>query len=145
MNFKYKTLEEAKNNRITSPRDVIKYIQKYAKLKQEVFGVITTDSNNIITSVNVLFKGGVNTAPVDKKILFPYLCKKDAVAFVIFHNHPSGDTIPSEDDIKTTNAIKDGADLLGIELLDHIIIGQYNYYSFLEYGEFDKKYKVAEA
>lgn len=145
MNFKYKTLEEAENSRIKSPRDTIKYIQKYAKLKQEVFGVITTDSNNIVTSVNVLFKGGVNSAQVDKKILFPYLCKKDAVAFVIFHNHPSGNTTPSEEDIRTTNAILNGADLLGIELLDHIIIGQYNYHSFLEYGELGKNYKVAEA
>lgn len=135
MNFKYKTLEEAELNTITSPKDVIKHIQKYAKLKQEVFGVITTDSANHITSVNVLFKGGVKSANIDKKILFSYLCKKDTVAFVVFHNHPSGNTTPSKEDMITTNEIANGADLLGMTLLDHIIIGQYGYHSFLENDE----------
>lgn len=143
MNFKYKTLEEAELNTIKSSKDVIKHIQKYAKLKQEVFGVITTDSANHMTSANVLFKGGVKSAIVDKKILFSYLFKKDAVAFVVFHNHPSGNTTPSKEDMITTNEIANGADLLGMTLLDHIIIGQYGYYSFLENEELNKNYKVA--
>ena len=53
---------------------------------------------------------------------------------ILVHNHPSGDPNPSEDDVNITRRIKNGADLLGLELADHIIIGDNDYFSFREHG-----------
>jgi DNA repair protein RadC len=58
---------------------------------------------------------------------------------IMFHNHPSGNTNPSKYDIKLTKDFEMGGKLLGIQVLDHIIIGRYNYYSFLEHDKMSKE------
>lgn len=66
---------------------------------------------------------------------------------IIFHNHPSGNTEPSIDDVKVTKTIESACELIGIQLLDHVIIGKYDYFSFVEHemiGDKGKEKQVAE-
>ena len=82
--------------------------------------------------------GTVNASLVTPRELFIKALQKNAVAIVIMHNHPSGDPTPSQEDICTTARIKNAGALVGIELLDHIIIGNNCYISFREEGMLDK-------
>ena len=79
-------------------------------------------------------KGTVNASLITPRELFIEALQKNAVTIVILHNHPSGDPTPSQEDIFTTKRIKNAGDLIGIELLDHIIIGNNCYISFREQG-----------
>lgn len=100
---------------------------------QENFILICLDSNNNIVKKKILFKGGISSASVDIKLLFhEVLTTKRCTRFLIAHNHPSGNMLPSKQDLRITDAIKEGAELLSLTLLDHIIFDEKRYYSFLE-------------
>lgn len=79
-------------------------------------------------------KGTVNASLITPRELFIEALQKNAVSIVIMHNHPSGDPTPSRDDMLTTKRISEAGNLIGIELLDHIIIGNNCYISFREQG-----------
>lgn len=83
---------------------------------------------------SVISTGSDNYAYVSPKDIFQFALDKNAVLMILVHNHPSGDPNPSEDDVNITRRIKNGADLLGLELADHIIIGDNDYFSFREHG-----------
>ena len=93
-----------------------------------------------ITSLNfstlfILSQGGIAGTVVDLKLLFSVALKCVASGIIIFHNHPSGTTIPSTSDIKLTNKIKQAGEMLDIKLLDHIILTKKGYYSFADEGK----------
>ena len=77
-------------------------------------------------------KGTVNASLVSPRELFIEALEKQAVAIILIHNHPSGDTTPSENDMLLTKRVQEAGRLIGIELLDHIIIGNNCYMSFAE-------------
>ena len=79
-------------------------------------------------------KGTVNASLVSPRELFIEALQKNAVSIILLHNHPSGDPTPSREDILVTRKIRDAGDLIGIELLDHIIIGDNKYISLCEKG-----------
>lgn len=79
-------------------------------------------------------KGTVNASLITPRELFIEALQKNAVSIVILHNHPSGDPTPSRNDMLTTKRIMDAGKLIGIELLDHVIIGNNCYVSFRESG-----------
>ena len=79
-------------------------------------------------------KGTVNAALITPRELFIEALQKNAVSIVIMHNHPSGDPTPSREDRLITRRIQESGALIGIELLDHIIIGNNCYISFREEG-----------
>jgi DNA repair protein RadC len=64
---------------------------------------------------------------------------------IMFHNHPSGNTNPSKYDIELTKGFENGGKLLGIQVLDHVIVGKYDYYSFLEHKKMNKEENQAKA
>lgn len=78
----------------------------------------------------VISKGSVNSAYVSPRDVFRSALLKNAVLLIILHNHPSGDPSPSQDDIRVTRNIGENGKMLGVELVDHIIIGDNRYYSF---------------
>ena len=80
----------------------------------------------------VISVGSVNYAYVSPRDIFTKAFEVEAVMMILLHNHPSGDPTPSEDDIQITKRIQKGAVILGIDLVDHIIIGDNIYYSFKE-------------
>ena len=118
---------------IRTPGDVLALLEQYKKKKVEHFGIITLDSGKRVIGIKTLSKGGVSFCTVDLKVIFWELCKKQASAFIVFHNHPCGDSTPSSYDIDVTRKLKEAADIMTMPLLDHVIIAENNYFSFLEH------------
>ena len=130
------TVSEEESVFIKSPSDILNMdIKGYLeKQEQENFVVIALDGSHKVTSARVVSVGTVNQTLIHPREVFRYAIMENASAIIICHNHPSGSIKPSEDDYKTTERLKKASDLLGITLLDHIIIANGNYYSFLENG-----------
>lgn len=117
---------------IHTPQDAVPYVQKYGAYKREVFGIICLDGAHQVIKKKELFKGGYTSTLVDFRVLWYEAIKCRASAVILWHNHPSDRTEPSAEDITMTEKIKQGGEILGINVLDHLIIGKSNYYSFLE-------------
>lgn len=118
---------------IKNPSDILEFLEPYKNCKVEKFGVLCLDGQHQVIAKKVLFIGGYTSSTIDIKVLLRYALIKRSCAIVIFHNHPSGVPTPSKDDADTTKEINKGCKAVGINLLDHIIIGRYGYYSFLEH------------
>ena len=131
--------------KILNPQDCVSLLCKYGKMKQEHFGVIFLNSQKEVIQTKCFFVGSDNICQVYGKIVWWKACKLEASAMILFHNHPSGDTNPSEYDIKMTKDFEKGGNILGIHVLDHIIIGKYDYYSFLENDLMSKEEKQIKA
>jgi DNA repair protein RadC len=103
-------------------------------LDQEHLVVITLDTKNRILSKETLYIGNVNTSVIRiSEVLRPAI-RQNAPAILISHNHPSGDPSPSPEDVHITRQIVEAGRLMGIEVLDHLIIGQQRYVSLKERG-----------
>ena len=101
---------------------------------QEEFKVLLLNRANIVLGIYNLSKGGVSGTMVDIKLLLASAIKANASSIIVAHNHPSGNLKPSENDIRLTKKIKDGALLLDVTLLDHLIVTKVSYYSFSDEG-----------
>lgn len=131
--------------RINDPQDCVTLLRRYSRMKQEHFGVIFLNSRKEVIRTKCFFIGSDNFCNVHPKIVFWKACKLEASAMIMFHNHPSGNTNPSDLDINITTDFEKGGKLLGIKVLDHIIIGRYDYYSFLEHNRMSKEECQAKA
>ena len=128
-------LKFATGRQITSPRDIAEVIMKdMILLKQEVLKLIMLDTKNNILGVKDVFKGSLNTSIVHPREIFKEALKKSSSSIIICHNHPSGDPTPSKEDINITIRIKECGKIMGIDLLDHLIIGNNKYISLKEKG-----------
>lgn len=122
------------NKNIGSPKDVYKIVSEYLDgVDREHLVLLTLDTKNKITSISTICIGSLNDSVVHPREVFKPAILSNAASIILAHNHPSGDTTPSKEDISITRRIKDGGDLLGIELLDHLIIGD-DYTSLKEKG-----------
>lgn len=130
---------------IYSPYDCISPLHRYKNMRQEHFGAIFLNSQKEILLTKCFFIGSDNICHVHPKLIFWKACKLEASAMILFHNHPSGDTSPSEYDIKLTNSFEKGGELLGIKVFDHIIIGRNDFYSFLEHDKMSKEENQVKA
>ncbi|MFE8112863.1 RadC family protein [Mammaliicoccus sciuri] len=118
---------------INEPQDVADYLmEKLRYLKQEHFVALLLNTKNQIIHEQSIFIGSLNMAVVHPRDLLREAVKHSAASIVIAHNHPSGDPTPSLEDIKTTKRILYCCDLMGIDLLDHIIIGDGEFISIFE-------------
>ena len=108
------------------------YMEQLRHDKQELLMCAFFDAKNNFLGDVVISKGAVNYAYVSPRDIFRYAFDYEAVMIILLHNHPSGDPFPSEDDIRVTKRIEKGAQILQLELVDHIIIGDNKYYSFKE-------------
>lgn len=111
-----------------------RYIPKMRHLLQEKVVLVMLDTKCHILNEAVVFAGTVNSAPLEARDIFLLALKHRAVFIILLHNHPSGDPNPSHIDLVTTRRIKEAGDLLGIQLMDHIIIGDNEYISLKEKG-----------
>ena len=100
--------------------------------KQEYFYCIYLDNNKKIIREKLLYIGTINYSIVHPREVFKEAYMLSASAIICVHNHPSGNILPSKQDLELTNNLISIGNLLGIKVLDHIIIGNNNYYSFLE-------------
>lgn len=111
------------------------YKDRIGDLKQEHFYCVYLDNSKKIIKDKLLFIGTVNYSLVHPREVFKEAYLLGASAIICIHNHPSGNTIPSKQDIDITSLLIKAGELLGIKVIDHIIIGHNNYYSFLENGD----------
>ena len=131
--------------KILNPQSCVSLLCKYGRMKQEHFGVIFLNSQKEVIQTKCFFVGSDNICITYPKIIFWKACKLEASAMILFHNHPSGNTSPSQNDIELTEKFERGGELLGIQVLDHIIIGKYDYYSFLEHDKMNKEEQQVKA
>jgi len=114
-----------KNTQIKSPEDAISLLEhQMSDLKKEEVHVLLLDTRHRIIRHVVISSGGLASTGVFPRELFREAIKSNASAVVLAHNHPSGDPKPSQDDITTTQSLHKAASLMGIDLIDHIIIGR---------------------
>lgn len=119
---------------ICSPNNVFDYLKYDLRdLKQEVLIVLFLDVKTNLIAKKQVFKGSLNQSLVHPREVFKYAVKYSAHSLILVHNHPSGDTRPSEYDLDVTKRFKEIGSLLQIEVLDHIIIAKNNYLSIKDY------------
>jgi DNA repair protein RadC len=136
----YKEGAERKK-KIKKADDVIGYVAEYygpylRDAKKEFFHVILLDIKNKPLHNVEISKGSLNANIVDPKEIIKEATLKSAAAIILVHNHPSGETEPSSEDIEITNRIIQACGFVGIKVLDHIIIGKNkeDYFSFANAG-----------
>lgn len=118
--------------KITSSKDVANLLMdELSKEKREIVKELILNNKNILLKIVDISYGGTNSATFDKKSLLVEPIKMCAPRIILIHNHPSGDPTPSPEDIRATKEIYDSAKIMGIELLDHIVIGDYRYTSVM--------------
>ena len=119
----------------TEPKTIAQYyMEDLRHEKQEHMKLLMLNSKAKLLGETTISKGTVNASLITPRELFIEALQKNAVSIIILHNHPSGDPTPSREDMLTTKRILDAGALIGIELLDHIIIGNNCYMSFREEG-----------
>ena len=121
--------------RIHLPSDVLPTLAHYADRTQEHFICISLNGAYEILQERVVSIGLVNRTMVHPREVFSDPIKDRATAIICAHNHPSGNTEPSQEDRDVTKMLRQAGKVLGIELLDHIIFSQKGYYSFAENNE----------
>ncbi len=121
--------------KISSPEDVVKFYNVQLKYQQrECLVVIILDSKNRILADEIISVGTIHSSIADPREIFHTVLKKNGASVILLHNHPSGDPMPSREDILTTERISKAGNLLGIPLNDHIILGQNTYISLKAEG-----------
>lgn len=120
---------------ITSSNDAIEvFSNEMLHLKKEELHVLFLDTKHRIIKHSVISVGGLASAGVYPRDLLREAIKANCSGFVLAHNHPSGDPTPSQSDIESTHKIAHASDLLGIDLIDHIIIGKGSNVSLREHS-----------
>ncbi len=128
-------LEERTAPQITCPNDAANLLMlEYGHKDQEHLAVMLLDTKNRVLAVETVYIGNVNSSIIRVSEVFKEAIKKNATAMIVCHNHPSGDPTPSPEDVHITRAIVEAGDLLGIEVLDHVIVGHNRWVSLKERG-----------
>lgn len=120
--------------RIGSPTDVVSMFESYLRgADREHFCIAMLDRKGNLLGLNTVSVGGLSSSIVHPREVFKPAIVIGAASIILCHNHPSGDTAPSKEDIDVTKKLVEGGKILGIEILDHVIIGD-SYYSMSEHG-----------
>ena len=127
-----------KLHQVTCSEDAYKYLLPTYKegtiCYKEYFKVLFLNQSNQVLGYTLISEGGITDTTVDVRVILQAALLTNSVAIILAHNHPSGNITPSKEDISITNNLKEIGKLFGIEIVDHIIIGNYNYFSFIENG-----------
>ena len=120
---------------ILSPKDAYEMIKEQLEgLDREHFIIACLNTKNEPTNITVVSVGSLNKAIVHPREVFKTAILSNAASIMAFHNHPSGETTPSQQDIQLTKRLYEAGELLGIKLLDHLIIGDGTFTSLKEKG-----------
>ena len=121
---------------INNKNEIHNYLKLgYQHQDREIVSLIAYDNNNKIIDIEDIFLGGISSSVADPRVIIKKLLEKESVkGFALSHNHPSGDTYPSDADISITQKIKNAAGFLDIEYLDHYIIGKEKVLSLASYA-----------
>jgi len=120
---------------LRTPKDAAAFLMPtFGARNVEQFGVVLLDTKHRVIRAAVLSVGTLNSAGVEPRDVFREAAMGGAAAVVAFHNHPSGDPAPSPDDVELTRRLVAAGVLMGIDVVDHIILGDVRYWSFKETG-----------
>ncbi len=120
---------------IRTSRDSFDYIYpEMADLPHEEFYVLYLNKSNKVITHKHISSGGVTGTVADTKIILKHALELLATSIIAVHNHPSGNLKPSQADIDLTKKLREAANLMDVSLLDHLIVGDRNYYSFSDNG-----------
>lgn len=123
------------NRRVNSSVDAIELFKRFLnESDREQFLVCCMDIKNQPTSINVVSIGTLNSSLVHPREVFKVAILANSASIIVAHNHPSGDPTPSEEDINITIRLKEAGKIIGIDILDHVIIGENKHVSFKEKG-----------
>ncbi|WP_091274608.1 RadC family protein [Alteribacillus persepolensis] len=129
------TYQEEERYIIRTPEDASNYVMEDMRfLAQEHFVVLCLNTKNQVIHRQTLFIGSLNASIVHPRELFKEALRRTAASVICLHNHPSGDPSPSSEDIEVTKRLIECGRILGIEVLDHVIIGDREYISLKEKG-----------
>lgn len=119
---------------VRSAHDAYMLLADMGNLEQETLRVLLLDTRGRVLAIPTIYIGSVNTTLVRPAEIFREAIRRNAVSMIVAHNHPSGDPTPSPEDIALTRDLVAAGQLLSIEVLDHLIIGQQRYVSLREHG-----------
>ncbi len=119
---------------IRSPEDAYEYLRDMQYLNQEHFVVLGLNTKNEILYRETIFVGTLNSSVVHPREVFKSLIRRSCASAIVSHNHPSGDVSPSQEDVQVTKRLHEAGKTIGIEVLDHIIVGHERYVSLKEKG-----------
>jgi DNA repair protein RadC len=133
---KYEVISERRTAkvRITKPKDLVPLLKRYTRRPQEVFLVITLDGASHVIKVHLVTIGLVNRTLIHPREVFIRAIKDNSCSVIIAHTHPSDQLEPSTEDKATTKRLREAGHLLGIEVLDHLILGKSGHFSFAKEG-----------
>ncbi|WP_379963758.1 DNA repair protein RadC [Epilithonimonas sp. UC225_85] len=127
--------EVLERQQISNSKDIFDILQPHlSDLPTEEFWAIFLNHQNKILYKTCLFRGGIASSVADIRVIFKTALEHFSTQIIVAHNHPAGSLKPSKEDINITQKIKDAGKLLDIDLLDHLILIQNNYYSFKDEG-----------
>ncbi|WP_339921242.1 DNA repair protein RadC [uncultured Flavobacterium sp.] len=123
--------------KITSSKMIFEIMQPIiGELPHEEFWIVYLNNSNKILSKAQLSKGGITGTLVDVRLVFKTALEMGATGLILCHNHPSGTLVPSEADKQITKKLRTAGDSLEIKVLDHLIVAEFGYYSFVDEGIF---------
>lgn len=115
---------------VNTPEDAAALVMPEMRhLEREEFRVILLDTKNRVIGVETVAVGSLNSAGVQPREVFKAAVRRSAATVILVHNHPSGDPTPSREDVALTKRLAQAGELLGIEILDHIVVGDNKYIS----------------
>ena len=124
-----------KDMKMSMPDSVFNLVQELfelGNLPEELMVMLCLDTKNQVIGAFKVSHGSINASIVHPREIFKRALLSNANSIILAHNHPSGDTTPSKEDINITNRLSEAGELLGIKLLDHMIVGHNSYLSFKE-------------
>ncbi|MFD3449554.1 DNA repair protein RadC [Microbacteriaceae bacterium 4G12] len=128
-------LEYKERYSIRNPEDCAKYMMEEMRfLSQEHFVCLYLNTKNQVLHRQTVFIGSLNSSIVHPREVFREAFRRSAASIICLHNHPSGDPSPSKEDIEVTKRLVECGKIMGIEVLDHIIIGEHRFVSLKEKG-----------
>lgn len=120
---------------VRSPRDVSALVMEEMRfLDREQFRTVLLDAKNHVLGIRTVSVGSLSSSIVHPREIFKEAIARSSAAIVLVHNHPSGDPTPSREDVEVTRRLVEAGRLLGIEVLDHVVVGDNRYVSFKEKG-----------
>ncbi|MDU2209876.1 MAG: DNA repair protein RadC [Eubacterium sp.] len=122
---------------MTDPQDVFNLLEPELRFEQkEHFICLFLNSKNCLIFKEIISIGSLNAAIVHPREVFNAAIRRCSASLICAHNHPSGDPEPSQEDIALTKRLKAAGEIIGIDVLDHVIIGNNQFYSLKEHGHF---------
>lgn len=121
--------------RLKSPRQLAAYLlPQYGIAAVEQFGIVMLDTKHHVIRIRIVSVGSLDATVVHPREVFREAASASAAAIVLFHNHPSGDPMPSPEDLVLTTRMVNAGDIMGIDVIDHLILADQRYYSLMEAG-----------